>query len=303
MQHKSSGIVIVDKPAGITSAKVVARVKKLFGAGKVGHTGTLDPFATGVLICCINRATRLARFFLHGRKKYQAALCLGIATDTQDATGNVTFTCDTFGLSEPMIRAVFKQFEGTIEQLPPVYSALKFKGVPLYKLARSGKPTQKPARRVSVSHFEIREINLPLIHFEVSCSAGTYIRTLCADIGAALGCGGHLKALRRIEQCGFTIADAAVLSDLEAHKLSGNLSGQLISMADALQDMPEYIADKVLIEKIMHGNMITKTDIAAKGADVQEGYIKIVDGHNALIAVLESKKEHNRYTYCCVFNN
>ncbi len=303
MQHELSGIVIVDKPAGITSAKVVARVKKLFGARKAGHTGTLDPFATGVLVCCINRATKLARFFLHGKKKYQAVLGLGVETDTQDSTGTVTFTCDTFGLSERTIRTVFKQFEGTIEQLPPVYSALKHKGVPLYKLARSGKPTQKPARRVSISHIEIREINLPLIHFEVSCSAGTYIRTLCADIGASLGCGGHLKALRRIESSEFTISDAVALSELEALMLPEKLSDRIISMADALQGMPEHMADKVLIEKIMHGNIITKKDVVPRHVDSQEGFIKIVDNNNDLIAVLESKKERNRYEYCCVFNN
>lgn len=303
MQHELSGIVIVDKPADITSAKVVARVKKLFGARKAGHTGTLDPFATGVLVCCINRATKLARFFLHGKKKYQAVLCLGVETDTQDSTGTVTFTSDTFGFSERTIRSVFKQFEGTIEQLPPVYSALKYKGVPLYKLARSGKPTQKPARRVSISHIEIREINLPLIHFEVSCSAGTYIRTLCADIGASLGCGGHLKALRRIESNEFTIADAVALSELETLMQSKKLSDQVISMTDALQSMPEHIADKVLIEKIMHGNIITKKDFLLRRVDSQGGFIKIVDPNNALIAVLESKKDRNRYEYCCVFNN
>jgi len=215
----------------------------------------------------------------------------------------VTFTCDTFGFSERTIRSVFKQFEGTIEQLPPVYSALKYKGVPLYKLARSGKPTQKPARRASISYIEIREINLPLIHFEVSCSAGTYIRTLCADIGASLGCGGHLKALRRIGSGKFTIADAVTLSKLEALLLAEKSADQIISMTDALQGMPEHIADKVLIEKLMHGNIITKKDFVPRHLDSQEGFIKIVDKNNALIAVLESKKEHNRYEYCCVFNN
>jgi tRNA pseudouridine55 synthase len=303
MQHELSGIVIVDKPADITSATVVARVKKLFGARKAGHTGTLDPFATGVLVCCINRATKLARFFLHGKKKYQAVLRLGVETDTQDSTGSVTSTCDTSGFSERTIRSVFKKFEGTIEQLPPVYSALKHKGVPLYKLARSGKPTQKPARRVSISHIEIREINLPLIHFEVACSAGTYIRTLCADIGASLGCGGHLKALRRTESNEFTIADAVALSELETLALSEKLADQVISMTDALQNMPEHIADKVLIEKIMHGNIITKKDFVQKRLDVQEGFIKVVDTNNALVAVLEGKKGRNRYEYCCVFNS
>ena len=303
MQDELSGILVVDKPVGITSARVVARVKKLFRARKTGHAGTLDLFATGVLICCINRATKLARFFLHGNKKYEAVLHLGIATDTQDSTGIVTSKCDEVEFSEKTIRSVFKQFTGTVEQLPPIYSALKCKGVPLYKLARSGKPVQKPVRRVSILYIEILEINLPLIRFTVSCSAGTYIRTLCADIGTSLGCGGHLKELRRIESSGFTIAEAVTLSELEELALSEKLFDQMISMSNALKDLPEHIADKVLVEKIMRGNIITKKEFKPAQTDIPEGFIKIVDKNNNLIAVLRHTKDSNKYGYCCVFNN
>ena len=191
--NEFSGIIVVDKPANITSARVVAVIKKRLGARKVGHTGTLDPFATGVLICCINKATKLARFFLQGWKKYTAVLHLGIETDTQDSTGSIISTSDRIDCSEKKIQSVIQQYEGTIEQFPPLYSALKYKGVALYKLARSGKPVQKPARRVFISYIKILEIRLPFIRFETFCSAGTYIRTLCADIGTSLGCGGHLK--------------------------------------------------------------------------------------------------------------
>ena len=303
MQHKLSGILIVDKPADITSAKVVARVKRQLGAGKVGHAGALDPFATGVLVCCINRATKLARFFLHGNKKYEAVLHLGVETDTQDSTGVVTSSCDKVEFSDKKIRSIFKQFEGTIEQFPPIYSALKYKGVPLYKLARNGKPVQKPARRVAIFFITILEINLPLICFEVSCSAGTYIRTLCADIGASLGCGGHLKELRRIESSGFTIAEALTLSELKELALSEILSDRMISMSNALKDMPEHVADKVLAAKIMHGNVITKKDFEPGQTDMPKGFIKIVDVNSDLVAVLEYTKESNKYKYCCVFNN
>ncbi len=303
MQHELSGLLVVDKPVDITSAKVVARVKKLFGASRVGHAGTLDPFATGVLVCCINRATKLARFFLHGNKKYQAVIQLGVETDTQDSTGTVMSTCDAVEFSDTTIRSVLKRFKGTFEQLPPVYSALKFKGIPLYKLARSGKPVQKPARRVSIFHIEILEIDLPLIRFIVSCSAGTYIRTLCADIGASLGCGGHLKELRRIERSGFSISEAVTLSELEELALSEKLSDRLTSMPSALQDLPEYIADKALAEKIMHGNIIAKKDFVPEQTGSPQGFIKIVDTNNDLVAVLKYTKESNRYSYCCVFNN
>lgn len=302
MQCEISGILIVDKSAGISSAKVVARVKKLLKARKAGHTGTLDPFATGVLVCCINRATKLSRFFLHGEKKYEAILHLGIETDTQDSTGKVTSTYNNIEFSEKTIRSVFKQFEGTITQLPPVYSALKYKGIPLYKHARKNKPVQKPARRVSILSLEILEINLPTIRFEVSCSAGTYIRTLCADIGEALGCGGHLKELRRTESSGFTIKDAATLEELEKSALSEDLSDRIISMSNALKDMPEHVADKTLAQKIMHGNIMTKNDFLPEKGNLEEGFIKIVDADNSLIAILKYNNDNNTYEYFCVFD-
>ena len=303
MQPELNGILLVDKPAGITSAKVVARIKKIFGARKVGHAGTLDPFATGILVCCINRGTKLARFFLHGNKKYEAVLHLGIETDTQDSTGIVTSTCDNVLCSEIKIRSVFNQFKGTTEQIPPVYSALKCKGTPLYKLARRGNPVQKPARRITIFNIEILRINLPLIHFTVSCSAGTYIRTLCADIGKSLGCGGHLKELRRIQSGGFSITEALKLSEIENFALSGKISHRIISMSNALQGMPEHIADKDLAKKIMHGNIITKKDLRPIHTETSEGFIKIVDTNNHLIAVLKDTKKRNRFSYCCVFNN
>ena len=301
MQFEHSGILLIDKPAGITSANVVARVKKLLEAKKVGHTGTLDPDATGILVCCINRATKLARFFLHGNKKYEAVLCLGVETNTQDSTGTITSRCDPVFLSEGKLRSVFKDFEGTIEQIPPVYSALKYKGIPLYKLARSGKPVQKPARRVTIFNIEILEIHLPLIHFTVSCSAGTYIRTLCADIGKSLGCGGHLKALRRIQSGGFSITEALKLSELEDLVLSEKISDRIISMSNALRDMSEHRVDSTLEEKIRRGNIITKKDVTPAHTDT-EGFIKIVNIKNDLIAILKYIKKSDRYGYCCVFN-
>ena len=302
-RQELSGIIVIDKPSGITSAKVVARVKKWLKARKAGHTGTLDPFATGVLVVCINRATKLSRFFLHGKKKYAAVLHLGVETDTQDSTGIVTNVSHNVEFSEKTIASAFKRFEGNIKQLPPVYSALKHKGIPLYKFARSKKPVQKPARQVSIITLKILEIHPPFIRFEVLCSAGTYIRTLCADIGASLGCGGHLKELRRIESSGFTITNAVTLEELEDMTLSGKSSDRLISMSNALKDMPEYIADNVLVNKISHGHIITKHDFMAERINACEGFIKIVDTNKTLVAVLKHAKEKNRVDYCCVFNS
>ena len=303
MHNSISGLLIVDKPAGISSAKVVARVKALLKAKKVGHTGTLDPFATGVLVCCINRATKLARFFLRGNKKYEAVLRLGIETDTQDPTGNITRVCNPGKFSEETIKSVFKRYEGTLTQVPPVYSALKYKGIPLYKLARRDEPVQKPARKISVIDLEIRDIQLPTIRFEVSCSAGTYIRTLCADIGAALGCGGHLKTLRRIESSGFTIKQAITLEELEDLARTNQSSGRIIGMSDALKHFPEHTADHMLEQKIKHGQILTKNDIVPETANPSEGFMKIVDAEKQLIAVLKHTGNRNRYDYVCVLNN
>ncbi len=304
-RQESSGIIVVDKPANITSARVVADVKRLLGARKVGHAGTLDPFAEGVLVCCINDATRLARFLLIGNKTYDATLKLGIETDTQDKTGNVTVVKPVEDCLEDALISTIKKFEGQILQHPPVFSALKHKGTPLYRLARRGTPVQKPARRVYISKIKILEVNLPLVHFEVSCSAGTYIRSLCADIGQQLGCGGHLLALKRTESSGFKIQQAISPTRLEKWVLAGDNKRYLISMTDALGEMPTCIADQKLIEKVRHGKHLKRSDIKIAGPSknliMQDANIKIVDGDNILHAVLNYEKSRDRLSYACVF--
>jgi len=306
-RQESSGIIVIDKPQNITSAKVVAEVKRLLNARKVGHAGTLDPFAAGVLVCCINDATRLARFLLAGNKTYDATLKLGIETDTQDMTGTVTAVKPVKDWPEDTIKSAVKKFEGQIEQQPPVFSALKHKGTPLYRLARKGTPVQKPARKVHISKINILEVKLPLVHFEVSCSAGTYIRTLCADIGRQLGCGGHLLALTRTESSGFKIQQAISLARLEKQILAGDRKRYLISMTDAIGDMPACIADQKLIEKIRHGKHLKKSDIeiiqSSAKSKKQDANIKIVDGDNMLHAVLNYEKNRDKLSYACVFPN
>jgi len=299
------GILVIDKPANISSARVVAVVKKALNAGKAGHAGTLDPFAEGVLICCVNQATRLAGFLLHGTKKYVAELKLGQETDTQDLTGTVVSNAKAVDYSPQAIQAVFKSFKGTIAQLPPVYSALKHKGVPLYKLARRGQPVQKPPRQVQIYDICVHDIDLPYVRFEVSCSAGTYIRTLGADIGRTLGCGGHLSALKRIESSGFTLDQAISLSTLEELTNSRKVSSKMISMRDALPDVPEFCADERLVEKIRHGQKLTIKDLTGSngtGRARQAGdYLKIINREQGLIAILEQNPTGDRMTYYCVF--
>lgn len=307
MEIESSGMLIIDKPAGISSAKVVALLKEKAGLHKVGHTGTLDPFATGVLICCVNQATRLARFFLKGSKKYQGTLILGTETDTLDMTGKVTATCDFFDFPEEHLHSVFRRFVGEIDQVPPVYSALKINGVRLYKLARKGRPVQKSARRVMISSLEILQIDLPKIDFQVSCSAGTYIRTLCADIGRELGCGSHLQRLRRIESCGFSIDQSVTLEEMELLASQGRLKDNLICMNDAISAMKGMVADDVILKKILYGQPIMDSDLTGKWIESEtkdrfNGFIKIVDIKNNLLAVMDTQKKDGLYDYCCVFH-
>lgn len=307
MDIESSGIIIIDKPAGITSAKVIALLKRKAGLRKVGHTGTLDPFATGVLICCLNQATRIARFFLHGHKKYQGTLVLGMETDTLDVTGTVTATCDQIDFPVERIQDVFRSFVGEIDQSPPVYSALKHHGVPLYKLARAGKPVQKSSRRVTISSLEILRIDLPKIDFQVACSGGTYIRSLCADIGRKLGCGGYLQRLRRIESCGFTIDQSITLQDMETLASQGRLNSNMIRMSDAISTMKGMIVDETVSQKIFYGQPINDSDLTGNWIESDtrnqyNGFIKIIDIKNNLLAVMDAEKKDGTYNYCCVFH-
>jgi len=298
----AGGVVVVDKPAGISSAGVVAAVKRIFGARKAGHAGTLDPFATGVLVCCLNQATRLSRFFLHGDKAYAAQLHLGIETDTQDATGKVIGVAEDPKLSQAEIQAAFERFKGRIWQTPPTYSALKHRGTPLYKLARSGAPVQKEARQVVISHLDVRAIHLPEVWFDVVCSGGTYVRTLCADIGRTLGCGGHLKALRRVESSGFKITEAVSLETLEALAGTDRLDTAVIAMADALRNTPAFRADVCLAEKIRFGRKLSAADVTGPCGEAPpkkgQRLVKILDGEGCLLAVLEYNRHSGSYDYC-----
>jgi tRNA pseudouridine55 synthase len=303
MRPDTNGVVIVDKPAGTSSARVLAEVKRLCNAKKAGHAGTLDPFATGVLVCCLNQATRLASFFLHDWKKYRGTLHLGIETDTQDLTGQVLSEKDATAVTAADVRRVVAHFTGTIEQVPPAYSALKHKGTPLYRLARKGQPVQKPARQVTIANLTILEIAIPFVTFEVTCSAGTYIRTLSADMGRQLGCGGHLKTLQRLESSGFTIAEAVTLENLAQLAAADRLDDQLISMTAALRGMPAVTVDHELADRIGHGQWVNRSDLA-NGPHLEPAAVfKVLDKSGRLLAVMSSPEEGQRLNYSCVFNH
>ncbi|MCD7821660.1 MAG: tRNA pseudouridine(55) synthase TruB [Clostridiales bacterium] len=228
-----NGIIIIDKPRNWTSMDVCAKLRRLLGERRVGHAGTLDPMATGVLTVFVGRATRGAEFAEGGEKEYLATLQLGLETDTQDTTGQVLHqrpvTC-----TRADIEAVLPRFRGDILQVPPMYSALKRNGKKLYQLARAGKTVERPPRPVTIYALELGEELAPGAYaLRVRCSKGTYIRTLCHDIGQALGCGGAMAALRRTQAAGFTLADAVTLEQVAAAVEEGR-GAELLRPIDSL---------------------------------------------------------------------
>ncbi|MBQ4544685.1 MAG: tRNA pseudouridine(55) synthase TruB [Oscillospiraceae bacterium] len=209
-----NGIVIVDKPKGMTSHDVVSRMRRIFGTRRVGHSGTLDPMATGVLPVFVGRATRACEFALCDEKAYTAAFRLGIVTDTQDITGEVVKTCEVNVGCDDVFKAC-ESFCGKIMQTPPMFSAIKVSGVPLYKLAREGKSVERKSREITVSSITTRHIKDDEYEIDVACSKGTYIRTLVYDIGEKLGCGASMTALRRTKSGIFTIDRARTIEEIQ----------------------------------------------------------------------------------------
>jgi tRNA pseudouridine55 synthase len=209
-----SRILNIDKPCGMSSHDIVAIARKRFGLRAVGHTGTLDPAASGVLLLCLGRATKFARFFEALDKIYWAVLELGTCTDTQDATGKVTRTCAVPPVHPEQVEGVLDRFRGPVEQVPPMYSAVKHQGQRLYKLAHRGQVVKREPRQVYIRRLELLHIQGPRLTLSITCSKGTYIRTLCEDIGLALGYGAHMVALQRCRIGGFSLAHAASLACL-----------------------------------------------------------------------------------------
>jgi len=233
-----NGILIFDKPAGITSHDVVATVRRTLKLKKVGHTGTLDPFATGVLPVALGEATKIIPYLDESIKEYHAVMELGVSTDTQDYTGKVLQQKNTDNITQGLIQEAMRSFVGTIAQVPPMFSAVKQGGVPLYKKARLGEEVERAPRQIVIHSLSLDHVQLPLVTFTVRCSRGTYVRTLANDLGASLGCGAHLVELRRTRSGIFSIDNAIQLDTLQEKFAEGSLSGHLISPLRALSHLP-----------------------------------------------------------------
>lgn len=233
-----NGILNLDKPRGMTSHDVVAAVRRIIGIRAVGHTGTLDPEASGILVLCLGSATKFARFFEILEKTYWTVIQLGLCTDTQDATGTVTRQCEVPPLTRVQLRNVLGRFQGPLQQIPPMYSAVKHRGQRLYRLARQGQTVTRQARAIFVRHIELLEQRGIYLTLSITCSKGTYIRTLGEDIGLALGCGAHVVHLQRCRVGPFSLQGACSLDALQQYVYAGTLSHVLIPVTEALSFLP-----------------------------------------------------------------
>jgi tRNA pseudouridine55 synthase len=254
------GILNINKPSAITSYGVVARVKRWSGERRVGHTGTLDPAATGVLPVCLGQATRVVEFLVPAAKTYHAEIELGVATDTFDAAGQVTLRADSSSIDLDKLQSALASFRGSIRQTPPMYSALKHRGQPLYRLARAGISVERKSRPVTIHRLELVSWQPPVAVLEIECSKGTYIRSLAHDLGRALGCGAHLKGLVRT-RCGiFSIEDALSLSDLEEAFKKGDWPRLLYPTDSVIEHLPVVVVEGAFEAAILNGSSIALED-------------------------------------------
>lgn len=247
-----NGVVVVDKPSGPTSFDVVEEVRRTLGLRKAGHTGTLDPLATGVLPVCLGEATKLVQFLALDDKEYRATLLLGVRTDTLDTEGTV-LSREEPDVTREQVEAILKGLKGKRVQNPPRYSAVKVRGRALYEWTRRGIDVEAPAREVEIHDIRIEEIRLPEAIFTVSCSKGAYIRSLCAEAGELLGCGGCLSALRRTRSGNFREFSAVALNGLTPEEKRKRLSAHLLPLVDLLPDMAAVNVDATLAERIKNG--------------------------------------------------
>lgn len=287
-------IISLNKPKDITSQDAVTKVKRILKAKKAGHTGTLDPMATGLLLICINRATRLASYFLNLDKEYRAVMKLGEATDTQDAYGKVISKTDVIEIDKTVIKETLKSFKGNILQHPPMFSALKHEGEPLYKLARQGIEIERKSREVSIYDIELLNINMPYVTFRAACSKGTYIRTLCDDIGKKLGIGAHLFELERTKIGTFRIENSLSIEEMKSLKINEPDSKGVYGMDEALSWMPELKIDEEMVKAVKHGNPLKMTEELVFSAVMKTAPgIRIKSPDGSLLAIGSYSAEKN----------
>lgn len=285
-----SGVLVVDKPTGMTSHDVVAAVRRGLGMRRVGHTGTLDPGATGVLVCAVGRATRLVPVLQAGRKTYAATAVFGVVTDSQDADGEVVEATDASHITERRACEVMTRFIGEIQQVPPMVSAVKVGGRRLHELAREGIEVEREARTVTVQDLVMEDwvggVH-PEASFLVTCSAGTYVRTLAHDIGAALGVGGSLRSLRRVANGPFTIEAALTLEEVVRLGQAGQLRDHLLSSAAATVHLPRLEVPEHVAVRMSQGQRVALDDVV--GVVPTGRQVAVVDHRGDLVGIFEPR--------------
>jgi len=276
-----SGFLLVNKEPGITSSRVVQIIKKQFNLNRVGHLGTLDPMATGLLIVAINRATKFASLLLQSEKSYRAEVTLGIQTDTDDADGKV-ISCKDVNVNALQAKKTLLSFLGESNQFPPNYSALKYKGKPLYKYAREGIKIEKAARKIFIKNINNISIELPKVSFDINCSKGTYIRSIARDFGLKLGCGANLSKLIRTSQEKFLLSDASLIDELSLENL--------ISLENAFEDLDYIQLNEKDSRAFLHGRPIeTSLD--------NENLLRVYDASNQFIAIGKNTRKGFKHEY------
>jgi tRNA pseudouridine55 synthase len=278
---------VIDKPAGMTSHDVVQRVRRRFKIKKVGHTGTLDPDATGVLTLLLGGATKLSQFLTEADKVYEGTMMLGVTTDTQDASGREVERRDVPVLSLEQVSAAAQNFVGEISQIPPMFSAVKVGGKPLYKMARRGEEVERKSKKINVYSLDLLEFDSPYIRFRVACSKGTYIRTLAHDLGGVIGCGARLEKLTRIQSGPFKLEESHKLDELLKLE-KPDIVDRIIAPVGILADYADYEVSEDLARLIATGGQPQVMQLAEKGSDLIRGQRVRLTVKGALLAVAET---------------
>jgi len=279
MIQSTNGVLIIDKPSGLTSHDVVHRVRRIVGQRSVGHLGTLDPMATGLLPIVLGNMTRLAQFYLKSEKSYEGVIRFGFATDTYDAEGEPTAAPRELTHSLDQLREMTLKFCGVIEQVPPPFSAKKIQGVPAYKLARNKKDVPLQPAQVEIKEFEIVSLDDSIASFRARVSSGTYVRSIAHDLGQIAACGAHLQSLRRTSVAEFMLEDAHTLEDLERAVQSGELESMLVHPRKLLPVMPAVTATDENVTRIRHGQAVNLPELS------RAREVKVFYGQRELVAI------------------
>lgn len=291
-----NGVLNIYKEKGFTSHDVVAKLRGILKQKKIGHTGTLDPDAEGVLPVCLGKATKLCDMLTDKSKIYETILLLGKTTDTQDITGTILEEKETNTLTEEQVRQCIEKFVGEQEQIPPMYSALKVNGKKLYELAREGIEIERKARKITIFEIKILEIELPRVRMQVHCSKGTYIRTLCHDIGNALGCGGCMEALLRTKVSRFELKDSLRLEEIAALQQDGRLDSVLISIDEMFSHLKEIKIDPMQERLLYNGNAFAEQYLGAHSLLEDKEQVRVYDTEHQFVGIYAYHAEEKRFS-------